>query len=202
MIPSEHPSVPAPRVGVLLVNLGTPDAPTPSAVRRYLAEFLSDPRVVEIPQIVWQPILRGIILRTRPKRSAHAYEEIWTKDGSPLILTSRRVRDKLADKLGKDTPVYLAMRYGNPSIASVIEKIAADGIEEVLLFPQYPHYAMSSWETVVVKVYAEAARLAPARACRRRIPMKRSSTPANGSMRSSPERNRCDRSPDSSREPR
>mgnify|MGYP003343438072 FL=1 len=115
---------------ILLVNLGSPDSTSVPDVRRYLREFLGDERVIDLPAPLRWLLLEGIILRTRPKRSAHAYEEIWTKDGSPLILTSRRVRDKLAEKLGKDTPVYLAMRYGNPSIASVIEKIAADRSEE------------------------------------------------------------------------
>jgi ferrochelatase len=106
-------------------------------------------------------LLEGIILRTRPKKSAHAYASIWTKDGSPLILTSQSVRNQLAAELGSATPVYLAMRYGQPSIASVIAQMLRDGITDILLFPQYPHYAMSSWETVVVKVYEEAARQSP-----------------------------------------
>ena len=146
---------------ILLVNLGSPESTSVPDVRRYLREFLGDERVIDLPAPLRWLLLEGIILRTRPKRSAHAYEEIWTKDGSPLILTSKSVREKLATRLGAKTPVYLAMRYGNPSIASVIAQMAADGITEVLLFPQYPHYAMSSWETVVVKVYAEAAKLAP-----------------------------------------
>ncbi len=150
-----------PKRAVLLVNLGSPDSTSVPDVRRYLREFLGDERVLDLPAPLRWLLLEGIILRTRPKKSAHAYEEIWTKDGSPLILTSESVQRKLASALGPATPVYLAMRYGRPSIASVIARIAADGIEEVLLFPQYPHYAMSSWETVVVKVYEEAARQAP-----------------------------------------
>jgi ferrochelatase len=146
---------------VLLVNLGSPDSTSVPDVRRYLREFLGDERVLDLPSAARWLLLEGIILRTRPKKSAHAYKEVWTDQGSPLVVTSQKVRDQLAAQLGDETPVYLAMRYGNPSIASVIEKIAAAGIEEVLLFPQYPHYAMSSWETVVVKVYEEAARLAP-----------------------------------------
>ena len=147
---------------VLLVNLGSPDSTSVPDVRRYLREFLGDERVLDVPAPLRWALLEGIILRTRPKKSAHAYASIWKPEGSPLVITSRSVRDKLAATLGAETPVYLAMRYGNPSIASVIAQIAADGIEEVLLFPQYPHYAMSSWETVVVKVLAERARLAPA----------------------------------------
>ncbi len=146
---------------VLLVNLGSPDSTSVPDVRRYLREFLGDERVLDLPAPFRWLLLEGIILRTRPKKSAHAYEEIWTKDGSPLVLTSKRVAAKLAEQLGSTAPVYLAMRYGSPSIASVIAQMARDGVTEVLLFPQYPHYAMSSWETVVVKVFQEAARLAP-----------------------------------------
>jgi ferrochelatase len=146
---------------VLLVNLGSPDSVSVADVRRYLREFLGDERVLDLPDVARWLLLEGIILRTRPKKSAHAYSQIWTAQGSPLIVTSQSVRDRLARRLGDDTPVYLAMRYGQPSIASVVAQIAADGIEELLLFPQYPHYAMSSWETVVAKVYAEAAQLAP-----------------------------------------
>jgi len=146
---------------VLLVNLGSPDSTSVSDVRRYLREFLGDERVLDMPNAARWLLLEGIILRTRPKKSAHAYKEIWSPQGSPLVVTSRSVRDKLAARLGSETPVYLAMRYGQPAIASVVSQMAQDGIQEVLLFPQYPHYAMSSWETVVVKVYEEAARLAP-----------------------------------------
>jgi ferrochelatase len=146
---------------VLLVNLGSPDSTSVPDVRRYLREFLGDERVLDLPAPLRFALLEGIILRTRPKKSAHAYASIWQPEGSPLVITSRSVRDKLAATLGAETPVYLAMRYGNPSIASVMAQMAADGVTEVLLFPQYPHYAMSSWETVVVKVFAERARLAP-----------------------------------------
>ena len=146
---------------VLLVNLGSPDSTSVPDVRRYLREFLGDERVLDLPAPLRFALLEGIILRTRPKKSAHAYASIWQPAGSPLVITSRSVRDKLAATLGAETPVYLAMRYGNPSIASVMAQMAAAGVTEVLLFPQYPHYAMSSWETVVVKVFAERARLAP-----------------------------------------
>jgi ferrochelatase len=104
-------------------------------------------------------LLEGIILRTRPKRSAHAYAKIWTAEGSPLIATSRHVREKLGARV--PATVALAMRYGQPSIASVLARLAADGVDDILLFPQYPHYAMSSWETVVAKVFAEAGKLSP-----------------------------------------
>jgi ferrochelatase len=150
-----------PKRAVLLVNLGSPASTSVADVRRYLREFLGDERVLDLPAPFRWLLLEGVILRTRPKKSAHAYEQIWTKDGSPLILTSQSVQRKLATALGEATPVYLAMRYGQPSIASIVAQMSADGVDEVLLIPQYPHYAMSSWETVVVKVYEEAARLAP-----------------------------------------
>jgi ferrochelatase len=154
---------------VLLVNLGSPDSTSVADVRRYLAEFLGDERVLDAPQPLRWLLLHGIILRTRPSKSAHAYASIWTPEGSPLILTSRSVQQKLAAALGPDVPVTLAMRYGRPSIATAIAQLAADGVELLLLIPQYPHYAMSSWETVVVKVRAEAARLAP-RLCIEAVP--------------------------------
>jgi len=146
---------------VLLVNLGSPKSTSVSDVRSYLREFLGDERVIDLPKPLRWLLLEGIILRTRPKKSAHAYQSIWTKDGSPLVLTSISVQKKLAATLGKDIPVYLAMRYGEPSIPGVLKQMKADGIEEVFLMPQYPHYAMSSWETVVVKVYEDAKELFP-----------------------------------------
>ncbi|PJI88187.1 ferrochelatase [Sphingomonas koreensis] len=146
MIPSEHPSVPAPRVGVLLVNLGTPDAPTPSAVRRYLAEFLSDPRVVEIPQIVWQPILRGIILRTRPKKSAHAYQQVWTDEGSPLAAITAR-QAKALQAAWPDVTVDWAMRYGNPAIGDKLRAMKHAGCERILIAPLYPQYCAATTAT-------------------------------------------------------
>ncbi len=153
-----------PKRAVLLVNLGSPDSTAVPDVRTYLQEFLGDERVIDKP--AWAParrfLVNQIICRTRAPKSAKAYEEIWTDRGSPLVLTSQAVAAKLAAELGPDTPVYLAMRYRQPSIESVLARMAADGIEQVLLFPQYPHYAMSSWETVVVKVYEDAARVAPA----------------------------------------
>lgn len=151
-----------PNRAVLLVNLGSPDSPSVAAVRRYLAEFLGDDRVLDAPpQPLRWLLLHGIILRARPAKSAHAYASIWSPEGSPLVVTSRAVQRKLAAALGPEWPVALAMRYGIPSIASVIGQLAAGGVEELLVIPQYPHYAMSSWETVVAKVFAEAARLAP-----------------------------------------
>jgi protoporphyrin/coproporphyrin ferrochelatase len=152
-----------PKRAVLLVNLGSPDSTTVPDVRRYLHEFLGDDRVIDKPDSAWlrSLLVHRIIIPPRAPKSAHAYEQIWTSEGSPLVVISKSVRQKLAAALGAATPVYLAMRYGNPSIASIVAQLAADGIEDLLLFPQYPHYAMSSWETVVVKVREELARLAP-----------------------------------------
>jgi ferrochelatase len=147
---------------VLLANLGSPESTSVADVRRYLAEFLGDERVLDAPR---QPLrwllLHGIILRTRPAKSAHAYASVWTPEGSPLIVTSRTVQQKLAAVLGPELPVAVGMRYGRPSIAAAVAQLASSGINELLLIPQYPHYAMSSWETVVVKVRDEVARLAP-----------------------------------------
>jgi ferrochelatase len=146
---------------VLLVNLGSPASTSIGDVRRYLREFLGDERVLDVPAPLRWLLLEGVILRTRPHKSAHAYKSIWKPEGSPLVLTSISVQKKLAEVLGKAMPVYLAMRYGNPSIPNIIKQMKADGIENVFLMPQYPHYAMSSWETVVVKVYQEAEKLFP-----------------------------------------
>lgn len=151
-----------PKRAVLLVNLGSPESTAVADVRRYLHEFLGDERVIDRPPQPFRHMLvHWIIVPRRSPNSAHAYDRIWTPEGSPLIAISRSVQRKLAAALGPDLPVHLAMRYGSPSIASVVAQLAAEGAGDVLLFPQYPHYAMSSWETVVVKVYEEAARLAP-----------------------------------------
>lgn len=151
-----------PKRAVLLVNLGSPDSPSVPDVRVYLEEFLGDERVIDRPAQPFRSMLfNGIVIPRRAPQSAHAYSTVWTQDGSPLIVTSKSVRQKLAAQLGTRAPVYLAMRYRKPSVASVLDQIVKDGVEEVLLFPQYPHYAMSSWETVVVNVYEEAARRAP-----------------------------------------
>lgn len=132
------------RVGVLIVNLGTPDAPTAGAVRRYLAEFLSDRRVVEIPPLLWQPILRGIILTTRPKKSAHAYSLVWTEDGSPLAAITRAQAEAL--ELG-DVVVDWAMRYGNPAIGERLAAMKAAGCDRILIAPLYPQYCGATTAT-------------------------------------------------------
>jgi len=139
--PANHPEVQTGRIGVLLVNLGTPDAPTPAAVKRYLAEFLSDRRVVEIPPLVWQPILRGIILNTRPRKSAHAYAQVWTEHGSPLAAITRAQAEGLQARLGDSARVNWAMRYGNPSIGAKLAEMKAQGCDRILVAPLYPQYS-------------------------------------------------------------
>lgn len=138
-------------IGVLLVNLGTPDAPTPRAVKRYLAEFLSDRRVVEIPPLAWQPILRGIILNTRPRKSAHAYRQVWTDKGSPLAAITADQANALQARLGSSAKVRWGMRYGTPSIAAGIEALMREGCERILLAPLYPQYSAATNATVVDK---------------------------------------------------
>lgn len=140
-------------VGVLLTNLGTPEAPDPAAVRTYLAEFLSDRRVVELPAIAWQPILRGIILTTRPKKSAQAYREVWTEDGSPLAAITSRKANALQSRLGDGVVVRYAMRYGKPAIATLLEAMKAEGCERILLAPLYPQYCAATTATANDKAF-------------------------------------------------
>lgn len=156
---ADHPAIPDARVGVLLVNLGTPDAPTASSVRRYLAEFLSDRRVVEIPALLWQPILRGIILTVRPKKSAHAYAQVWTDEGSPLAAITRRQTAALQDILGNDARVAYAMRYGQPAIGAALDALVAEGCRRILVAPLYPQYCAATTATVVDAVNAHLAKL-------------------------------------------
>ena len=155
--PAGHPPVEAGCVGVLLVNLGTPDAPTPAAVRRYLAEFLSDRRVVEIPPLAWQPILRGVVLRTRPKRSAHAYSQVWTEAGSPLAAITAAQAADLQERLGESIRVDFAMRYGRPAIDKAIQDLMKAGCDRILLAPLYPQYCAATTATAV-DAAAEALR--------------------------------------------
>ncbi|WP_028990237.1 ferrochelatase [Thermithiobacillus tepidarius DSM 3134] len=134
-----------PKLGILLINLGTPDAPTAPALRRYLKEFLSDPRVVEIPKPVWWPILHGVILNTRPARSAKLYRKIWMPEGSPLLVYSRRQADKFRARLAREEAmVELAMRYGSPDIPAALARLQAANCTRVLVFPLYPQYAAST----------------------------------------------------------
>ena len=139
--PDSHPAIPTPRIGVLLVNLGTPDAPDPPAVKRYLKQFLSDKRVVEIPWIVWQPILRGIVLTTRPKKSAHAYSQVWTEAGSPLAAITAAQAVALQARLGEGVLVRHAMRYGRPALGDEFAALKAAGCERILVAPLYPQYS-------------------------------------------------------------
>ena len=150
-----------PKRAVLIANLGSPDSTSVPDVRSYLREFLGDERVLDIPAPLRWLLLEGVILRTRPRKTAHAYSRIWTPGGSPLLVTSENVRRKLAQALGPGLPVFATMRYAHPSIPDTVAALAAGGHDDVLLFPQYPHYAMASWETVVVRIREEAARQAP-----------------------------------------
>jgi ferrochelatase len=149
---------------VLLVNLGTPDAPTPGAVRRYLKEFLSDPRVVEIPAAIWQPILRGIILNVRPRKSAHAYDQVWTNKGSPLAAITAEQAENLQERLGDAAQVRWAMRYGNPSIAQELKALIDAGCDRMLVAPLYPQYCAATTATAVDSLGAalQAMRWQPA----------------------------------------
>lgn len=146
------------KLGVLLINLGTPDAPTAKALRPYLKQFLSDPRVIEIPRALWSPILNLIILNTRPRKSAEKYASIWTTDGSPLLVHTRKQAKLLQGYLGERTKtpmvVDFAMRYGSPSVASVIEKLKAQGCDRILALPMYPQYAASSTASALDAVFA------------------------------------------------
>ncbi|NTS76078.1 ferrochelatase [Catenovulum sp. SM1970] len=148
------------KTGVLLTNLGTPDSPTAPALRRYLKQFLSDPRVVEIPRLVWMIILHGIILRVRPKKSAKLYESIWTEEGSPLAVISNKQKEKLATqvkaKYGEDIVIDHAMRYGEPAIGTALSKMQAQGVNKVIVLPLYPQYAgpttASSFDAVTQEI--------------------------------------------------
>lgn len=151
----------APRTAVLYCNLGTPDAPTPSAVRRYLAEFLSDARVVEIPRLLWMLILHGVILRTRPAQSAAKYASIWTPEGSPLKLWTEKQAHLLEQALrerGQAVHVRYAMRYGSPSIAQQLSALKAEGVTRVLVLTAYPQYSATTTASVFDAVYTWAAR--------------------------------------------
>lgn len=151
---SHEPEMASVQAGVLLVNLGTPTAPTAKAVRLYLAEFLADPRVIEYPRWLWWLILHGVILRVRPARSAHAYAQIWTEQGSPLRVGSEALASGLQRELKRQRPdapikVALAMRYGGPSVASTIEQLQRDGVRRLLVLPLYPQYSATSTGSVL-----------------------------------------------------
>ena len=151
--PSDHPDIRSGKIGVLLINLGTPDATDYWSMRRYLKEFLSDPRVIEWPKIIWWPILNGIVLARRPTKSGAAYKSIWNheKDESPLRTITRCQADKLLSNMkavSDDIVIDWAMRYGNPSIADKIEKLKKQGCDKILAFPLYPQYSAATTATV------------------------------------------------------
>ncbi|MDD5150986.1 MAG: ferrochelatase [Flavobacterium sp.] len=133
--------------GVLLINLGSPESPTPKDVKTYLDEFLMDKYVIDVPFLLRAFLVRGIILRKRPEKSAEAYKKVWWKEGSPLVVLSKRMHEKIKKLV--NIPVSLSMRYGKPSILSGLQELADQGVNEVLLFPLYPHHAMSSTTTVI-----------------------------------------------------
>ena len=142
------------KTGILLANLGTPDAPTPEAVKRYLRQFLSDPRVVDTSPALWWPLLRGVILPLRAPRVAKLYQSIWMEDGSPLMVYSKAQQQALAQRL-PDTPVALGMSYGSPSLESAVDELLASGVEHMVVLPLYPQYSCST----VAAVWDELARI-------------------------------------------
>lgn len=150
------------KTGILLANLGTPDAPTPAAVKRYLKQFLSDTRVVDTPRLLWWPLLRGVILPLRAPRVAKLYQSVWLEEGSPLMVYSRRQQQALAERL-PDTPVALGMSYGSPSLESAVDELLANHVENIVVLPLYPQYSCST----VAAVWDELARIL---AGKRRIP--------------------------------
>lgn len=153
MTASPSASATADRPGVLLMNLGSPDSPAVPDVRRYLREFLMDGRVIDAPWPIRCLIVEGFILPFRPKQSAHAYRSVWTDEGSPLVVSGRRLRDLLAPRLG--CPVELCMRYQNPTPTAALTELRRQGVNRVVLLPLFPHYAMSSYESAVEKVRAD-----------------------------------------------
>ncbi len=146
----------APKIGVLLAQLGSPDAPTASALRRFLGEFLADPRVVDLSPWLWRPILHGIILRVRPKRSAALYAKVWTDEGSPIIATSIAQQRGLQERLGEDFLVELGMRYGNPRMSDALDRLMAAGCEDVVVLPMFPQYCSATTASVFDAVAAWA----------------------------------------------
>lgn len=162
-LPKDHPPVRVDKVGVLLVNLGTPDGTDVKSMRRYLAEFLSDRRVIEWPRAIWLPILHGIVLNTRPKKSGAAYAQIWNKerDESPLRTFSRGQAEKLSAVLADQPEIVVdwAMRYGNPSIESVVERMMAAGCMRIVMFPLYPQYSSTTTATVNDKFFEALMKL-------------------------------------------
>lgn len=157
--PPDHPLIPPRRIGVLLVNLGSPDAPDARAVKRYLGEFLSDRRVVELHPALWQPILRGVVLNTRPAKSAHAYGSIWSEAGSPLTAITAAQSLALQGAFGPQVTVDWAMRYGSPSIADKLAALKAGGCERILIAALYPQYSGATTATVNDRAFLELAKM-------------------------------------------
>lgn len=166
MLPAGHPPVVTGKVGLLLVNLGSPDAPEPKAVRRYLDQFLSDRRVVEIPPLIWQPILKGVILTVRPRKSAANYAKIWDRDAneSPLKLITQQQADGLAGAFGNRVIVRHAMRYGQPAMADAIAALRAQGCDRICVAPLYPQYSGATTGSVLDELFRvlKGARWLPA----------------------------------------
>lgn len=150
------------RIGVLIANLGTPDAPTTGAVRRYLKEFLWDPRIVEVPRAIWWFVLNGVILNTRPAKSAKAYKQVWTEEGSPLLTISRKqaegVKTRLHEAFGDKVVVELGMRYGKPSIETALQRLAEKNTRKVLVLPMYPQYSATTTASITDAVYQVMAK--------------------------------------------
>ncbi len=157
--PDDHPLIEHGRIGVLLINLGTPEAPEAGAVRRYLAEFLTDPRVIEIPQWLWRPILHGVVLRLRPRKSAEAYRQVWSEEGSPLAAITRRQARALQARLGQTALVDYAMRYGNPGIARAVEGMVSGGCDRILAAPLYPQFCAATTASAQDAVFAALAQM-------------------------------------------
>lgn len=158
MAVTSGPTVPAPRrpLGVLLINLGSPEAPTPRAVRRYLREFLGDPRVIDIPALPRWLLLHFAILPTRPRASARAYQKVWTPEGSPLLVHGRALRDRLAKRLGERFVVELAMRYSKPAIEPAIARLADADVERILVVPLFPQYSAAATGSAIEAIYRAA----------------------------------------------
>ncbi len=145
------------QIGLLVAQLGSPDAPTAQAVRPYLRQFLSDRRVIDYPPLIWQPLLHGIILRTRPRRSAKLYARIWMEEGSPLLVYSRAQVAGLQERLGDAYRVVLGMTYGNPSIHEALHILESEGIDRIIVLPMFPQYSSTTTASIYEAVYAAAA---------------------------------------------
>ena len=162
-LPSGHPALKSPKIGVMLVNLGTPDGTDFGSMWRYLREFLSDPRVIELPRIAWYPILYGIVLNTRPQKSGANYRKIWNRerDESPLRTYTRAQSEKLAEALRGEPEIVVdwAMRYGNPSTESVAQRLVAQGCDRLLILPLYPQYSATTTATANDKLFAALAKM-------------------------------------------